>query len=123
MAKTQQDLTIYRSGSYVPVVNLLDTDGSGWNPNGFDLRYRIAYSSRHAAALLEIDSPDITTDEPVSGTFTATIPLDTARTELLPTGRLYHELYAVSLGGERIVLMTGLLTVIPAQAEHEAVGS
>lgn len=114
---TEQNIRLFRGGSYQLLVELLNDDGSVLNPSAVTLHYRIAHSVDHVA-LLEVDEPVLTKAE-VTGSWYATIPLETADTVGLPVARLFHELY-LDDNGELSPLMQGLVQVYASQAAMQA---
>lgn len=114
MPMVDQNATVYRGGSYTITVPLVDEAGEPFDPTGIDLFYRIARTVNDRTAEKELERPTITNDEDE-----VTIPLVTATTEDLTSSAYYHELYMV-VSGERHVLMTGTLTVTPAQAARHS---
>lgn len=113
MATVNQDASIHRGASYVLVVPLVDEDDAPFDPTGIDLFYRVA-KRPSTNALVSLARPAITNEEDE-----VSIPLPTATTDDLsasdPSTRYYHELFMI-VSGERHVLMTGTLTVLPSQA-------
>lgn len=110
MPRVNQDATVYRGGSYIITVKLVDENGAPFDPTGKDLFYRAARHAGETTAAISLSRSTITNEaDEVS------IPLETATTKDLSRERYYHELFMID-EGERSVLMTGTLSVAPAQA-------
>jgi hypothetical protein len=110
MAATGQDARIKRAGSYDLAIAVTDADGAV-DLTGKALFYRVAKQPGARVDLLQLASPDAIT---IDGS-TATVHLTTERTLGLKPSEYYHELFAVE-AGERHILTTGKLTVVPTQA-------
>lgn len=113
----EQNYSIRRAGSYELEVKLFEDDGTTpLDPTGMDLHYRIARRV-NTDPVLSLDTTDLTIAQD-GADWVATIPLTTARTDLLEEPEYYHELY-IDDGGELTPMMYGTVTVTATQAERD----
>lgn len=108
--------TVHQGEAKDLVVTVLDEAGDAVNLATATLHYRVARSEQ-GAALLSLDTADMAVSG--AGSNVVTIPRTAAETKALPARSLYHELYMVD-GADPTVLMTGRLTVTPAQVAQHA---
>jgi hypothetical protein len=113
---SQQNATVARGATLRMVITLTDAGGEPLPPST-PLYYRVAREAR-SPSLLYLPIAAATVDDAT----VVEVTLAREQTLTLPTLTLYHEVYTVDgdpAMAEDDVLMTGTLTVIPAQiARH-----
>lgn len=107
---------VYQGEAKDLVVTVLDENDDPVDLSAATLHYRVARSAQ-GTALLSLDTAALTVSG--DGNNVVTIPRSAVQTKALQAKSLWHELYMID-GDDPTVLMTGRLTVSPAQAsQHE----
>lgn len=115
---TKQSITIYRGGSYLLEVELLDADGAPMDPTGLDFFYWVGRDRLwRITPVLNLETADLSFTQ-VDGAWIALIPLPTEVTQELNHDWYYHELY-IEDNGQRYVLMQGTVNIVAARAAYD----